>query len=59
MTTSKRRWGNVVKDAVALAAKKGLHVRGVDNGTWCITLPNGGVYTATSTADMVKYIRGY
>jgi hypothetical protein len=56
----KSRWGQVIKDTIVLAHKKGLVVaKNQFNEGYCITMPNGSTYHATSVSDMVRFVRGY
>jgi hypothetical protein len=57
---NENRRGNVVKEVIALAHRKGLKVEAnVFCEGYCITLPNGGAYHAKSKTDMVLYVRSY
>jgi hypothetical protein len=42
-----------------LAKQKGLVVQRSLDGSWCITLPGGGVYSATDETNMRTYVKGY
>jgi hypothetical protein len=58
--SDKNRWGQVIKDALELAHKKGLVVeKNIFVAGYSIALPNGSSYHAPTRADMVKFVRGY
>jgi hypothetical protein len=51
---------NTLMHIISLAQKKGLLVRRNSfKGGWCLTLPNGASYHATTDSDLIKYVREY